>query len=129
VRLLWVKAEKLLPLETGGRIRSFNLLRQLARRHELVVLSYYAGDPDPSYDAELRRQFPGAQPLCTREHTGHAADYFRRFWSTGPYAVTKHTSPEVSARVTDLLASVSFDAAVCDFLAPSLNFPKQLQTP
>src|SRR5688572_7413894 len=30
VRILWVKAGKILPVDTGGKIRSFNLLRHLA---------------------------------------------------------------------------------------------------
>ena len=39
MRILWVKAGKLLPVDTGGKIRSYNLLRQLAARHETVPLT------------------------------------------------------------------------------------------
>ena len=39
VRILWVKAGKLLPVDTGGKIRSFNILKQLAVRHDVTLLS------------------------------------------------------------------------------------------
>jgi hypothetical protein len=46
MRLLWVKAGKLLPVDTGGKIRSYHLLRQLAARHDVTLLSYYGGTRD-----------------------------------------------------------------------------------
>ena len=43
MRILWVKAGKILPVDTGGRIRSFNILRHLAERNDTAFLSYYGG--------------------------------------------------------------------------------------
>jgi hypothetical protein len=39
MKILWVKAGKLLPVDTGGKIRSFNILRHLAKSHEVTLLS------------------------------------------------------------------------------------------
>ena len=60
MRLLWVKAGKLLPVDTGGKIRSYNILRHLAMRHETTLLSYYPGASDEAYEEQLRQRFPGA---------------------------------------------------------------------
>ncbi len=57
MRILWVKANKLLPVSSGGDIRSYNIARQLASRHELTFLSYYDGKPDAAYEQELRDNF------------------------------------------------------------------------
>ena len=35
MKILWVKVGGLVPLDTGGKIRSFNILRELARRHDV----------------------------------------------------------------------------------------------
>ena len=70
MRILWVKAGKLLPVDTGGKIRSYNLLRHLSAHHQLVLLSYYGGDRDPGYEQDVRREFPGRRPLLRR----HPAD-------------------------------------------------------
>ena len=61
MRILWAKADKILPAHSGGNIRSYHILRQLASRHELIFFSYYAGPPDAEYEAELTRQLSSGQ--------------------------------------------------------------------
>ena len=50
MRILWVKANKLLPVHSGGDIRSYNILRPLATHEEVVFFSYYDGIVDPEYE-------------------------------------------------------------------------------
>jgi glycosyltransferase involved in cell wall biosynthesis len=132
MRVLWVKAGKLLPVDTGGKIRSYNLLRHLAAHHDLTLLSYYGGGRDTGYEDEIHRQFPGAEPI----HDGLAQHglpvylhYAGRLLSPAPYAVSKFTSRRVRRRVQARLDDGHFDVAVCDFLSASGNFPRRLQTP
>ncbi len=132
MRLLWVKAGKLLPPDTGGKIRSYHLLRHLATRDELVLLSYYGGSRDEQYERSLRQTFPRAVPLWTGSpETGPAAaiHYLSRIPRLAPYAVTKFTSTAVRGVVRRWLADGRFDVAVCDFLSASLNFPARCATP
>src|ERR1035438_4412170 len=42
MRILWVKAGGIVPADTGGRIRSLNILKELARQHSVTVFTYYA---------------------------------------------------------------------------------------
>ena len=129
MRILWVKAGKLLPVDAGGKIRSFNLLKQLAARHELVLLSYYGGAQDPVYDAQLQHHFPGTETICTGIPDASAVHYARHLLSTAPYAVVKFTSSRVRRVVAARLNARRFDVAICDFLSASLNFPKYSPTP
>src|ERR687892_1273101 len=103
MRILWVKAGRLLPVDTGGKIRSYHLLRHLAARHDVRLLSYYAGAPDRAYERALAARFPGADTLTTgvSEATAFARglDYLRRLPSGHPYAVAKFAAPEVARRV------------------------------
>jgi glycosyltransferase involved in cell wall biosynthesis len=130
---LWVKAGKLLPVDTGGKIRSFNILRQLAARNQVTLLSYYSGAPDRAYEEELRRVFPHAVALNTRALDGspaaQALDYAWRSLSSAPYAVSKFTSPPVRKTIAEWDRSGRHDVAVCDFLSASLNFPDRPHTP
>jgi polysaccharide biosynthesis protein PslH len=133
MKILWVKAGKLLPVDTGGKIRSYNLLRELAARHEVVLLSYYGGARDVGYEEEIEKHLPGAVTV----HTGaveagafrQGLDYLRHIGSRAPYAVTKHASKKVRRLVNNWMSQNRFDVAVCDFLAASLNFPRTLSTP
>jgi polysaccharide biosynthesis protein PslH len=133
VRILWVKAGKLLPVDTGGKIRSFNILKQLALRHGVTLLSYYGGGDDPAYERQVREQFPGALALHTgpldRSRLSRAFDFGRRSLSPAPYAVSKFTSPLVRDQIKEWDRAGTFDILICDFLAASLNFPDGLRTP
>jgi len=119
MKILWVKAGKLLPVDTGGKIRSFNILRHLAREHEVTLLSYYGGRRDPDYETAIAQRLPGAQTICTAAPEGAIAqslDYIFRLPSHAPYAVKKFTHPAVRQQVAQRLSDGSLDVAVCDFL-------------
>jgi glycosyltransferase involved in cell wall biosynthesis len=133
MRILWVKAGKLLPVDTGGKIRSFNILREMAVNNAVTLLTYYGGRRDEDYEEDIRDRFPGAVTI----HTGvpdttafeRAIDYLRRLPSNAPYAVTKFHSPDVEHWVNQQISDHRFDVAVCDFLSATLNFPGRLETP
>lgn len=132
MRILWVKAGKLLPVDTGGKIRSFNILKKLARTNAVTTLSYYGGAQDSNYEAALAKELPGAHCIPTAAPEGGLAqgfDYLRRLPSSAPYAVTKFTNPKVVQTLRGWLSANRFDVAVCDFLSASLNFPTQLPLP
>ena len=59
MRILWVKADKLLPVHSGGNIRSYHIMRSLSAQHELTFFSYYGGHRDESYERELSDRLPG----------------------------------------------------------------------
>lgn len=133
VKILWVKPGKLLPLDTGGRLRTYNILRHLAAAHEITYLSYYRGGRDQQYEQEMQKHLPGALTL----HTGDAhasglgcyVDYVLRLPQSAPYSISRFTSTSVQHVVSDRIAQGDYDVAVCDFLASTLNFPQDLTIP
>jgi polysaccharide biosynthesis protein PslH len=133
VKILWVKAGKLLPVDTGGKIRSYNLLKHLARDHKVTLLSYYGGRRDAGYESEICNELPGAYSIHTAASdttvVEQAVYYLRRLWQPVPFAVSKFTHPEVQRTVASWLNQCRFDVAVCDFLSASLNFPLTLPSP
>ena len=48
MRILWLKSDLLLPLDKGGKLRTWHLMRHLARRHEITYLCF--ADPDQPRD-------------------------------------------------------------------------------
>jgi len=135
MKILWVKHGKLLPVDAGGKIRTYNILRYLASRHHVELLAPYSGQQDLSYEKELAELFPGSIAICTNapEDSDSAltqwSHYLTRTLSRAPYAVEKFTSRAVRKLVTEKLDGRQFDVAVCDFLAVSHNFPVVLKTP
>ena len=48
MHILWLKSDLLVPLDKGGKLRTWHLMRHLARRHEITYLSFA--------DSSVRRQ-------------------------------------------------------------------------
>jgi glycosyltransferase involved in cell wall biosynthesis len=133
MRILWVKADKLLPVQNGGNIRTYHVLRYLAARHQLTFYSYYGGTPDSDYERELQRQLPGAVAVSTgkRELSGAARglDYLAHLRAHPPYAVSRFADAKVQKQIQAWFREQRFDVAVCDFLDAAVNFPGKLTIP
>jgi len=133
MKILWVKTGKLIPVDTGGKIRSYNILRKLAERHEVTFLSYYGGRRDEAYEREICEHLPGTKVIytATRDATPLERNllYLRRLPLSAPFGVTKFLSRETRGLLSRWLDEGRFDVAVCDFLGSTLNFPRKSATP
>lgn len=133
MKILWVKPGKLLPLDTGGKLRTYNILRKLAAFHELTYLSYYGGQRDEAYEREILTHLPGTVSIHTAAPDTtpieRYLDYVRRLTWRAPYAVSKFSAPQVQKILSKWISERRFDVAVCDFLSSTLNFPANLTTP
>jgi sugar transferase (PEP-CTERM/EpsH1 system associated) len=133
VKILWLNAGLLLPLDKGGKLRTWHLMRHLAQRHDITYMSF----TDPS---ETEEQRTGMRDVCNRLETVPRSDpgkgtlqfYLdaaRYVVDAMPYAIAKYRSAAYAARVRELLDRESFDAVVCDFLPPAANLPATLPCP
>ena len=130
MKILWVKAGKLLPVDAGGKIRSYNILRHLQQQHELTLLTPYGSKRDLWYESELKKEFAGALPMWTAAPDSSTLErlfhYLYCFPSGAPFAIRKFADRSAGKKIAQLVDREKFDAIVCDFLAPSLTFPKHL---
>jgi len=127
-----VKANKLLPVTSGGDIRSYQIARELSTRHQVTFLSYYGGEVDREYEQEMKRHFPNAECISTgggRGVIGRGLDYLVRLPKKAPYAVSRFESERVRGRLSACYREGRFDVAVCDFLDAAVNFPGKLNVP
>ncbi len=133
MKILWVKANKILPVHSGGDLRSFNILKQLAARHHVTFFSYYDGPVDAEYETKLQEALPDAVCVSTGKQHGSKAsrglDYLLRMPNAAPYAVSRFASATVQDRLTDCLSGQRADVAVCDFLDAAINFPALTDVP
>ena len=133
MRILWIKANKILPVHSGGDLRSFNILRQVARSEEVIFLSYYDGPVDAEYETKLQHELPGS--VCVsmgRGLSGQIArgiDYLRRLPEEAPYAVSRFASGKVRERLKSCLSQQRPDVVVADFLDAAINLPEHLEAP
>jgi polysaccharide biosynthesis protein PslH len=119
MRILWVKAGGLVPPDTGGKIRSYNILRQLASRHSVTFFSYYASLPNDTH-SDLKSIFDGVVcvplQLPRQKSPAEGLEYGMRLFSYQPYSIAKYCRPEAQKRLGSLLEKESYDVIVCDFI-------------
>ena len=126
MKILWVKAGGLVPLDTGGKIRSYNILRQLAKDHEVTFFSFYAAhenDVHPELGEIFRRVVLIPLHLPKAKGAGELLDYAVHFFSREPYNLTKYCRPIVRDRLRELLRQETYDVVLCDFLAAAATIP------
>jgi polysaccharide biosynthesis protein PslH len=119
MKIIWVKAEGLMPLYVGGTSRSYHILRELARRNEVTLFTYYAEESEDLH-AQLRHCFSEvvAIPLVVpQSYTWpDRLARVRNLFSKRPYEIARFYRKPVADRLAQLLTRNMYDALVCDFL-------------
>ena len=127
MHILWLKTELLHPIDKGGKIRTYNMLKHLKDEHRVTYLTLDDGVSDHDADAkaveychELIRI-----PHQTRQKftPGFYVELAQNLFSPFPYAVKKYESKPMREAILKTLAKGDVDVLVCDFLAPALNVP------
>ena len=133
MRMLWLKSDLLLPLDKGGKLRTWHLMRHLARRHEITYFAFKEPG-QPSADVDGMREVAARVETVDRAEPAKGtlrfyADAAMHLVDPLPYAVGKYRSRVFARRLRELLGSRAFDLIVCDFLVPAVNLPEQLPCP
>ena len=128
VRILWLKTELLHPVDKGGKIRSYNMLKALKRDCHITYLTLDDGTADDSA-RELASEYCHelvCVPHRRREKftTGFYVELVLNLASDLPYAIKKYESLEMRREIEKRRGS--YDVLICDFLAPAVNVPRNL---
>lgn len=133
MRILWLKSDLLVPLDKGGRLRTFHLMRHLAKAHDITYLSF-AENGQELGDITAMNQVASRVVTVPRKDPAKRSllfymDAARYLADPLPYAVAKYRSKAYKAALQALLRDETFDLIVCDFLVPAVNLPRSLPCP
>jgi len=126
MKILWAKSDFLHPTTRGGQIRTLEMLRRLHERNEI----HYVGFENPASPEGVGR----SSEYCTRAYPIRHVPPARRslkflgqlaagLRSKLPVSIRRYESAEMRGVLSGLLRNNDFDAVVCDFLTPAVNFP------
>jgi glycosyltransferase involved in cell wall biosynthesis len=133
VRILWLKTELLHPIDKGGKIRTYQMLKELKKNHHITYLTLDDGSAES--DA-LEKASEYAHETITIPHQT-AQKFSVKFYlelagnlfSELPYFMQKYVSEEMLEEVKKLANGNDFDVIVCDFLMPAVNMPEKIKVP
>ena len=125
MRVLFIAGACPYPPNSGGTLRTYNLLKQLCARHEITLVSPCAPGVDlhAAFDTRLCRLISiDDVPLGV---VGKLASLF----SPLPYIVKAHENPALNVAVEQALSSDDFDLVHCDSISVVKSIPSQDQIP
>jgi len=122
----------LVPPDTGGKIRSYNILRELARQHSVTFFSFYSShenDLHPELTSLFDHVVCVPLSLPPPKSAAELHDYGLGLLSSEPYGITKYCRPEVRRALQTLLEQKTYDVILCDFMAAAGVIPWACSTP
>jgi glycosyltransferase involved in cell wall biosynthesis len=127
MRILWVKMGGLWPATTGGRVRSLNTIAELARNHQVSVVTTHGQGDDPE---GLAQQLPHCERVVSvpylvpkRGSAAFAGAVAGSWFSHYPVDLWKWRVAAVRQEVDKVLARGDVDVCVADFLFANANVP------
>jgi glycosyltransferase involved in cell wall biosynthesis len=132
LKVIWVKSGGLVPLDHGGRIRSYQIAKELARRNEVTLFTFYAKEP-VDHHPELKSIFTKVigipLEIAPAKSSGDYLHYAANLFSSRPYSAAKYCRKEVADRLRQHLNEIRYDAIICDFLLTADVIPWDLPGP
>lgn len=132
MRILWIKTELLHPIDKGGKIRTYQMLKQIRRDHDVTYLSFTT--PNESEAIENSSEYchrlvkvPSRQRL--KSGARFYCDLLLNLNSPLPYAIEKYQSSAMQCAIELEVLQRHYDVAVFDFLAAGINRPPELGIP
>jgi len=133
MRILWLKTELLHPVDKGGKIRTYQMLRHINQLHDVTYLTLIKHDEPIDALAQAGEYCRRLIPVKHAEIAKFSPQFYRdlafNLGSSMPYAIQKYRSAAMQEAIEHELCSRQYDAVVCDFLTPSINFKSDAATP
>ena len=133
MNILWLQTELLHPLDDDRRTRSYYLLRELRREHQVTYLTF--DDGHDGADAVAR-----ASEYCTSlvrvpirvpapRSLASYRELARSVASPIPYAVSRYRSSAMQQKIDEIMRDDSIDVVICDSVKPAVNVSAGLPVP
>ena len=119
MKIIWVKAGGLVPPDSGGKIRSFHLAKELAKNHEVTLFSFHVAEPNDEHHTlapPFHQVVTHPLNVSTGRGFGEALGYLAHFFSPLPHSFSKYCRPEVAGHLREVLAAGKYDVILCDFV-------------
>ncbi|HYM85724.1 MAG TPA: glycosyltransferase, partial [Pseudoxanthomonas sp.] len=117
MKILFLHKQILFPRDTGGKIRVLNLLKHLAKWHDVTyVCNLRPGEEAllPQMTALGLHMVPVTGEPPRRGGAGFLAAAAANLFSPRPYTIDRNYDPRVRDKVTELVATGEFDLVICD---------------
>jgi glycosyltransferase involved in cell wall biosynthesis len=125
MKLLWIKSDFLYPADSGGKIRSYNILRQLSRKHKVNYVCLAASPPASDHIEHLLEFCSKVEYVIVPKHTKFSPLFYFEIavgaFSRRPFVINTYTHYKIQNIISTMIRSGDVDVLICDFLAMAAN--------
>ncbi len=133
MKILFLSQRFLLPMDTGGKIRTGKILEQLSKKHEITLISNVESPKDDCFLPEMDRFCSKFIPVFWKEIPKHSLLFFVRLFfqmfSIYPVSVLNDTSRKLRKCLENEQHTTKYDLVICDFVQSVLNVKLIASTP
>ena len=122
LRILWVNCRLLHPLNGGDRIRTYNMLKQLKRKHHITYLCFRTAEDTEEVVARTMEFCHELITVPYRAVRNGSVEFYvgvllNSLFGNIPFFAEKYRSAEMTRHVRELSSSGAVDLIVADYLA------------
>lgn len=112
------------PLLSGGQIRTYNLLKKLAGKHEITLFALIKNEQEKQYIAELEKYCQKVRVFKRSEKPFTLKNVFKALTSSYPFLVARNHVPETITAIKAELASEKYDVIHAETFYMMPHLPK-----
>lgn len=112
------------PLLSGGQIRTYNLLKKLANKHEVTLFSLIKSEEEKKYIPELKKYCSKVEVFKRSEKPFTLKNIYKTAFSTYPFLVIRNHVPDVISAVQKELQSDNYDLIHAETFYMMPHIPK-----
>jgi sugar transferase (PEP-CTERM/EpsH1 system associated) len=117
VRILLITQVVPYPPDSGPKVKTFNVLRHLAKRHDIHLLSYSRSDAEERAARTLARYCSDVTTVpLSRSKLLDLANLVRSVFDGRPFLIARDDSRAMRSKIADLMDRNAFDAVHADQL-------------
>lgn len=129
MKVLFLSAWFPYPPNNGSRIRAYHLLKSLARRHDVYLISLLQEDSDPANAAHLEKMCKVWSLHESRWFSPGTLKSFLGFFSNRPRSCVDTFDPSVKRAVREAVLEIQPDAVVASTLGVAEYVPHDFGVP
>jgi len=112
------------PLLSGGQIRTYNLLKKLATKHEITLFALIKDDSERQHIAELEKYCKKVRVFARSKKPFTVQNVFKALFSSHPFLVIRNHAPQTISAIEQELSQNHYDLIHAETFYMMPHLPK-----
>lgn len=122
MKILFFAYDVPMPLNSGGKIRAYHFIRNLAKKHEITLFTWYRQEEQRKYLNELNKYCKTIY-LFKRRKPWSLTNIFLKFFTLLPFLSVTYYSDDLKKKLIEVAGQENFDVAHFESFYPALYLP------